>query len=247
MYFYLYCLTFPNKKNYVGITNNFENRMRQHSQTTSHQPKLARAIKKYSWENINKEILIICDNSKILYDYEKLYIKELNSIDFGYNCTTGGEYTTMNEEIRQKHREYNARPEVKERKSRELKERIKNDPRLNSASREFSRETRKKLSDNSKKRMEKKSDFYKIAISSLKSNEEQRINSIRSPEAKAKQKATFEKKRELKIEGNYSWKVKVFDPISNIIYLSIKRCSLELNKTKKIISGMIKRGELIRL
>ena len=245
--YYVYKLTFPNNKNYIGITNNFENRMRQHSQTSNHQPKLKRSILKYFWKNVKKEILIICNSIKIQCIYESLYIKEYDSISNGYNCTTGGEYTQMSEEIRQKHREYNAHPEVKERKSRELKERIKNDPRLNPASREFSKETRKKLSDNSKKRMEKDSDFYKIAISSLKSNEEQRINSIRSPEAKAKKKATFEKKRELKIEGNHSWKVKVFDPTSNITYPSIKRCSLELNKTKKIISGMIKRGELIRL
>jgi group I intron endonuclease len=223
--------------------------MRQHLKTTTHQPKLARAIKKYGWENINKEILIICDNSKILYDYEKLYIKELNSIDFGYNCTTGGEYTTMSEEIRQKHKEYNALPEVKKRKSEELKRRLQDESdSMHPKNRKpMLQETRERFSAITKSRMQKGSEFYNKALTALHSNEEQRLRSIRSPEAKLKKQATLQKKRELGIEGKHSWKVKLLNPETNTMYSSIRRCAKELQKTEKMVRTMIKNKKLLRV
>lgn len=97
--------------------------MRSHKNTTEHQPKLQRAIKKYGWTNIKREILEYRDTKKEIGLLEKEYIVKYDSFHNGYNCTTGGEYCEMSEESKQKHRDYNKNPEVKERKSTEMKER----------------------------------------------------------------------------------------------------------------------------
>jgi group I intron endonuclease len=69
---------------------------------------LKRAIKKYGKENFIKEILEYCETLDVLDEREKFWIKELNSINLGYNLTeggTGGDTFTKNtnkEEIRGK-------------------------------------------------------------------------------------------------------------------------------------------------
>jgi group I intron endonuclease len=51
---------------------------------------LKRAIKKYGKNNFVKEILEICNNLTDLEEREKFWIKELDSINNGYNLTEGG-------------------------------------------------------------------------------------------------------------------------------------------------------------
>lgn len=51
---------------------------------------LKRAIKKYGKHNFIKEILEVCDNPIKLEEREIFWIKELNSIENGYNLTEGG-------------------------------------------------------------------------------------------------------------------------------------------------------------
>jgi len=51
---------------------------------------LKKAIKKYGKENFIKEILEYCESSDVLDEREKFWIEELNSINLGYNLTTGG-------------------------------------------------------------------------------------------------------------------------------------------------------------
>ena len=53
---------------------------------------IKRALKKYGKENFKKEVLKKCANFDELNKYEKLYIKEYNTLyPFGYNLTTGGD------------------------------------------------------------------------------------------------------------------------------------------------------------
>jgi group I intron endonuclease len=52
---------------------------------------LKRAIKKYGKENFKKEILEECYDKDELDEKEKYWIKELNSIEDGYNITKGGD------------------------------------------------------------------------------------------------------------------------------------------------------------
>ena len=80
---------------------------------------LKRAIKKYGKNNFVKEILEICNNLTDLEEREKFWIKELDSINNGYNLTeggTGGDTFTNNsnkEEIRNKLKKRIVSEEVK--------------------------------------------------------------------------------------------------------------------------------------
>lgn len=80
-------------KCYIGITNNLENRKRQHLKDTLRgaDRKFHKAIKKYG-EPIF-EILETCQTINELYDAEKRYISQYDSFKNGYNSTLGGEGT----------------------------------------------------------------------------------------------------------------------------------------------------------
>lgn len=93
---HLYMLTFPNGKLYVGITNNFANRMSSHRRGgakphMSQQSVLHSAIAKHGWENIDKKVIITGPREYIM-DMEIKIIAEwrLRHRDFGYNVTLGG-------------------------------------------------------------------------------------------------------------------------------------------------------------
>lgn len=94
---HLYILTFPNGKCYVGITNNFTNRMASHRRggvnwQKSCQPALHSAIAKYGWENIDKKI-IVTGSREYVMDMEIRVISSwgLRCRDVGYNSTLGGD------------------------------------------------------------------------------------------------------------------------------------------------------------
>lgn len=77
-----------NSKVYVGVTNKYEKRMREHSYGKSPH-RIGRAIRKYGWENFETHILATTENR----DIEKLYISifRANDPEYGYNLTEGGD------------------------------------------------------------------------------------------------------------------------------------------------------------
>lgn len=81
---------------------------------------LKRAIKKYGKENFRKEILEHCESLDNLDERERFWIKELNSVELGYNLTfggTGGDTFTNNvnkKEIREKLKKRTYSKEIKE-------------------------------------------------------------------------------------------------------------------------------------
>lgn len=88
-----------NNKIYIGKTNNLKRRNNQHK-SDSYNPNcgeyytyLARAIRKYGWENF--EVTVIKNNivDSEIDNEERKYIKLFNSTnsDIGYNLTEGGE------------------------------------------------------------------------------------------------------------------------------------------------------------
>lgn len=94
---YVYMFTFPNSKRYIGQTvQKYTLRWSTHNSHANHPDHiydkhgcrlLYPAIRKYKWKNIVKEIIIICDPSKLTY-YENKAIKTyLTLVDdgFGYN------------------------------------------------------------------------------------------------------------------------------------------------------------------
>lgn len=85
----------PYKEGYIGITNNLERREKEHlrryKNPTSEQnhPIFFRAIKKYTWNNIEKIVLYKAETRKAILEKEKEY-RPLKNI--GWNCTVGGGY-----------------------------------------------------------------------------------------------------------------------------------------------------------
>ena len=88
----VYLLTAPSGKQYVGITAQpIEKRWKDHQKKSSNCILVKRAIKKYGWDKINKEILLYCQKEQ-LGDFEKTFIALYNSLaPNGMNCTSGGE------------------------------------------------------------------------------------------------------------------------------------------------------------
>jgi group I intron endonuclease len=91
---YLYSLTAPNGKAYLGITNiSAEQRWNRHAASARNNSSLAihRAIRKYGWENFKKEILVQASFAYV----KELEIKAIAIFNtftpFGYNLTKGGD------------------------------------------------------------------------------------------------------------------------------------------------------------
>ena len=82
---------FPNGKSYIGITcAKPYNKRWKHGEGYRTQPKIYRAISKYGWRNISHEIvasnLTLDDANRV----EQELIAKYDSINNGYNITTGG-------------------------------------------------------------------------------------------------------------------------------------------------------------
>jgi hypothetical protein len=91
---FIYALTFPNGKKYVGFTVNSVNKRwhdHHYSALNGGKTKLHCAIRKYGFENIEKEILYENDDSEYtLKVMENHFIKLFNTIEDGYNICEGG-------------------------------------------------------------------------------------------------------------------------------------------------------------
>src|ERR1700744_6396791 len=92
---YIYVLTSPSGKSYVGQTTRTpEKRWKQHvcaSANVDNSHPLYEAIRKYGWENFDKEIFAECDSREELDREERYFIKNMDSLaPNGYNLNTGG-------------------------------------------------------------------------------------------------------------------------------------------------------------
>jgi group I intron endonuclease len=88
-----YCVyehIFPNGKKYIGISSDVEKRWRN-GKGYETQPKIARAINKYGWENVTHNIIINGISKEQAETLEKYLIAKLKTIDQGYNTSTGGD------------------------------------------------------------------------------------------------------------------------------------------------------------
>lgn len=82
---------FPNGKSYIGITcvKPYYYRWRAGS-SYSQQPKVYNAIKKYGWKNIRHEILFENLSQEDANRIEQEMITKFDSVNNGYNVSTGG-------------------------------------------------------------------------------------------------------------------------------------------------------------
>ena len=83
----IYKIVSPNNKVYIGRTNDFNNRMAQHKHnaiTKKLKNSLYKAIRKYGWDNMSKEIICQVESDKACKLEEEL-ILAYNSVKGGYN------------------------------------------------------------------------------------------------------------------------------------------------------------------
>jgi len=83
-----------NGKIYIGLTNNYKKRLREHSYA-SNDYYISRAIRSYGWASFTSEVLETASSLPKAREREKHYISELcsNNPTIGYNLTEGGEGT----------------------------------------------------------------------------------------------------------------------------------------------------------
>ena len=88
----IYKITSPSGKSYIGKTvQSFSKRMYQHTDKNSSCVALARAINKYGWDQMKREIVEENIPEDQLNDREKYWIKTYNTMTpHGYNLMEGG-------------------------------------------------------------------------------------------------------------------------------------------------------------
>jgi hypothetical protein len=102
----IYKITSPSGKVYVGQTiRSFEKRMREHRQESSGCTLIKRAIDKYG-DEMNYEIIEENVPQEQLDEREVFWISHFNSLaPGGYNCTTGGQFNVVTQDIKDKVRD----------------------------------------------------------------------------------------------------------------------------------------------
>lgn len=102
----LYRHTFPNGKMYIGVTKKVPVYRRwQNGYGYSQQPKMARAIAKYGWDNVRHDILLTNLTEREAKFWEQFYIRQFDTVNHGYNITLGGDGLTgmkLSEETKRK-------------------------------------------------------------------------------------------------------------------------------------------------
>lgn len=104
----VYKFTFPNGKLYIGMTSQKPSRRWQNGEGYKKCPLVYKAIQKFGWNNIKKDILYIFKTEKEALNKEKelIALYKLTDTDFGYNLHEGGTPTGsssfLTEEGRQK-------------------------------------------------------------------------------------------------------------------------------------------------
>jgi group I intron endonuclease len=89
----IYCwINKINGKLYVGQTVDVKSRIKGYKNNNHRrQTKLFRATEKYGWDQFDFEIIEESIPEKELNQREKFWIKHLYAVEFGYNCTYGGD------------------------------------------------------------------------------------------------------------------------------------------------------------
>lgn len=133
-----------NGKIYIGVTNNYKKRMREHSYA-SNNCVISRAIKKYGWENFETTVIDRTKDRNEAYNVlEQKYIKKADSTNpnIGYNVSIGGVGSfgfSPSDESREKMRKRKTGVPLTEEHKRKISESNKG--------RKFSDESRKKISE----------------------------------------------------------------------------------------------------
>ncbi len=83
----IYKLTCPNQKSYIGLTVDFDRRLKEHILSST---PIGKALREHGVENFEISILIESDNPGLIKLKEKEYIDSFNTVSNGYNRRSGG-------------------------------------------------------------------------------------------------------------------------------------------------------------
>ncbi|ABT15388.1 hypothetical protein FR483_N103R [Paramecium bursaria Chlorella virus FR483] len=99
---FIYRLTFPSKKSYIGQTiRDIHKRLEEHQYASSSCVAVSNAIKKYGWEKVEKEWYEVPDED--LNFYEEMLVALLGTLSpGGYNLKEGGGNGKSSEETKKK-------------------------------------------------------------------------------------------------------------------------------------------------
>lgn len=105
----IYMHTSPSGKSYIGQTNNYEKRCREH-QTHTGCRAFYSAIKRYGWENFKHEILL---SGLSIDEANRLEVEQISIFNtvspHGYNLRSGGDSSVPSDETRALMRESRSR------------------------------------------------------------------------------------------------------------------------------------------
>lgn len=89
---YVYKIESENGKKYIGITNNFSRRMREHCSLHNPNSLIAKAINKHGKENFSYEVLKEVETVDEAKELEIHFIRKFNTlVPNGYNISIGGD------------------------------------------------------------------------------------------------------------------------------------------------------------
>jgi predicted GIY-YIG superfamily endonuclease len=77
----VYLFTFPNNKHYCGYSSNIRNRWSNNGKNYEKCPLVYKAIQKYGWSNIKKEILYSFNNKEEALKKEKETIEKMDLLN----------------------------------------------------------------------------------------------------------------------------------------------------------------------
>lgn len=100
--YYLYCHLFPNGKRYIGITRTSPEKRWSGGKGYKDQQKMARAIEKYGWDNIEHQIITDGLTREQAERLEMYLIDALDTVENGYNVSIGGNHVNgsyLNEHV----------------------------------------------------------------------------------------------------------------------------------------------------
>jgi group I intron endonuclease len=98
----IYKHTSPSGKSYIGQTNDYDRRCKEHQKYTWCRA-FSAAIQKYGWDNFTHEMLVEYITEDEANALEVYYIKEHSTLyPNGYNLTTGGDASLPSAETRSK-------------------------------------------------------------------------------------------------------------------------------------------------
>jgi group I intron endonuclease len=100
---YIYKITNPSGKVYIGQTTRLKSRITfyKNIKESSKQPKIYNSINKYGWNKHTFEIVGEYNKEELNY-YEVYWIKEYDSYKKGLNCNEGGGNKPLSTETKQK-------------------------------------------------------------------------------------------------------------------------------------------------